>query len=109
MGMKPIEKVDHVTLARTAKDVMQRLARQADTPEPMEVETAIRELLERHRHGPNANSSIFPPSAHPYGQSYAKWTEAWWQKFMRFDCANSPFTNTGNGLLQDGTFHITVQ
>ncbi len=51
-GMKPNDPPDLLTLTRKAKDVLQHLARQADTPEPLDVEAAIRGLLERHRHGP---------------------------------------------------------
>lgn len=50
--MKPNDPADLLSLTRKAKEVLQYLARQADTPQPLDVEAAIRELLERHRQGP---------------------------------------------------------
>jgi len=38
----------------------------------------------------NQNSKVYPPNAHPFGQSYEEWTENWWIWLMNFDCASSP-------------------
>lgn len=38
----------------------------------------------------NPNSAVYPITANPFGQSYAEWTEDWWQWIMSFDCADNP-------------------
>jgi hypothetical protein len=47
----------------------------------------------------NANSKVFPPSAHPYGMSYTEWTEIWLQQFMSYDCATVPWVHPENTLF----------
>lgn len=41
----------------------------------------------------NPNSRVFPPNAHPYGQSQADWSADWWQHMYSFDCENLPITD----------------
>jgi hypothetical protein len=41
----------------------------------------------------NGNSKVFPPSAHPYGKSYAEWTQEWIREFFNSDCENIPWVN----------------
>ena len=51
------------------------------------------------------NSKVYPPNAHPFGQSYNEWTEDWWQWLMSFNCAESPLldpTGENAGLNQSG-------
>lgn len=50
--MKSNDSSDLVTLTRAAREVLQRLARQANTTTPFDVEAAVGQLLERHRQGP---------------------------------------------------------
>lgn len=45
------------------------------------------------------DSKVFPPTAHPYGQSYTEWTVNWMQEFMTFTCATNPWLNPDNGVL----------
>ena len=48
------------------------------------------------------NSKVYPPNAHPFGQSYKEWTEDWWQWLMTFDCAGSPLLDpTGEHATQN--------
>jgi hypothetical protein len=49
----------------------------------------------------NANSKVFPPSAHPYGKSYAEWSVLWLQQFMAFDCATNPWLNFSDVLFYE--------
>lgn len=47
----------------------------------------------------NADSKVFPPTAHPYGKSYTEWTEVWLQQFMSYDCDNIPWVHPANVLF----------
>ncbi len=47
----------------------------------------------------NGNSKIFPPSAHPYGLSYADWTKVWLEQFLSYDCSNVPWVHPENVLF----------
>ncbi len=47
----------------------------------------------------NGNSAVYPPTAHPYSKSYAAWSAIWWQKFLTYDCASTPFANPSNVLF----------
>lgn len=50
----------------------------------------------------NGNSKVFPPTAHPYGKSYAEWTEVWVQQFYMADCENIPFFVSPDPLFYAG-------
>jgi len=59
----------------------------------------------------NQNSKVYPPNAHPFGQSYDEWTEDWWTWLMAFDCASSPLNDpTGeySGQNQSGPVYYLV-
>ncbi len=47
------------------------------------------------------DSKVFPPTAHPYGKSYAEWTILWNQVFMGFDCDHNPWLNPGHVLFYE--------
>lgn len=42
--------------------------------------------------GSTQNSFVYPPSAHPFGQSQEQWSANWWTWFMEHPIANHPNT-----------------
>ena len=44
---------------------------------------------------PSADSLIFPPTDKPFGQSYAKWSEEWWQWALALPVEGHPFSKHG--------------
>jgi hypothetical protein len=48
----------------------------------------------------NQNSILYPPTAHPYGKSYAEWAEDFWIRLMAFDC-ETIFSEEVYALNQD--------
>lgn len=40
-------------------------------------------------------ASVYPPSAKPYGKSYAEWTVPWWQWALSRPVAGHPFSDPG--------------
>ena len=51
---------------------------------------------------PAQNPKIFPPSAHPFGRSYAEWSEAYWQWGMALPLEGHPFLDTPDFDVTDG-------
>ena len=57
------------------------------------------------------NSKVYPPNAHPFGQSYKEWTEDWGRWLMGFDCASSPLldpTGANGSQNQSGPVFFLV-
>jgi len=42
----------------------------------------------------NANSLVFPPNSHPYGQTYGEWAAAFWQYALARPLEGHPFLDT---------------
>ncbi len=40
------------------------------------------------------NPGVLPPQSHPYGQSYAEWSAAWWQWAFALPVAGHPFVDS---------------
>jgi hypothetical protein len=43
----------------------------------------------------STNSIVYPPTAHPYGMSYAQWSAQWWRWALAQPVAGHPFTDPG--------------
>jgi hypothetical protein len=55
----------------------------------------------------NGNSKVFPPTAHPYGKSYAEWSEVWLQQCYTYDCATVPWVHPESVLFyENGPVYI---
>jgi len=41
-----------------------------------------------------ANSLVYPPTAHPFGNSYTEWSEEWWEWALSLPVEGHPFTDS---------------
>lgn len=52
--------------------------------------------------GNRGNPGVLPPQSHPYGQSYAEWSAAWWQWAFALPVAGHPFVDSPDFNVTDG-------
>lgn len=67
---------------------------QKDVPSPLTPTTNL-QITDRA----NADSKVFPPTAHPYGKSYTEWSTIWMKEFMKLTCDENPWLNPANSKM----------